>query len=85
MLLAPDSIFPAAEPLPDEASELRPECVRSDRRRREGGDFQQSPRGRKREQIMEKDLPRLALREMHDLRDGRIEDRPGAFDFRAEE
>ena len=34
---------------------------------------------------MEKDLPRLAFREMHDLRDGRIEDRPGAFDFRAEE
>ena len=34
---------------------------------------------------MEKDLPRLALREVHDLRDGRIEDRPRAFDLHAEE
>ena len=34
---------------------------------------------------MEKNLPRLALREVHDLRDGRIEDRPRAFDFHAEE
>ena len=34
---------------------------------------------------MEKNLPRLTLREVHDLRDGRIEDRPRAFDLHAEE
>ena len=34
---------------------------------------------------MEKNLPRLALREVHDLRDGRIEDRSRAFDLHAEE
>jgi hypothetical protein len=34
---------------------------------------------------MEKNLARFACREVHDLSDGRIEDRPGAFDFHPEE
>ena len=34
---------------------------------------------------MEKNLPRLAFREVHNLGDGRIEDRARAFDFLTEE